>query len=49
MESLTGIIISVVAGLLTGTFMWPMKIIKKLQFEHYWFPGSSLACWRCRG
>jgi len=39
MESLTGIFVSVVAGLLTGTFMWPMKIIKKLQFEHYWFLG----------
>ncbi len=34
MESLTGIIVSIVAGLLTGTFMWPMKVIKKLKFEH---------------
>lgn len=39
MEILTGIIVSVIAGMLTGTFMWPMKKIRKLQFEHYWFLG----------
>jgi len=27
------------AGLGTGTIAWPMKLIRKLQFEHYWFLG----------
>ena len=39
MNYLDGIIISLLAGLLTGTFMWPMKKIKRLSFEHYWFIG----------
>jgi L-rhamnose-H+ transport protein len=40
MESiLFGVAISVIAGFLTGTFMWPMKIISTLKFEHYWFIG----------
>ena len=42
MGFLEGVLIVVVAGLLTGTFMWPMKLIKKLQFEHYWFIGMFI-------
>ena len=34
---LLGIILVVLAGLGTGTVMWPMKRMKRLQFEHYWF------------
>lgn len=32
-----GIVFVVFAGLGTGTVMWPMKRMKQLQFEHYWF------------
>lgn len=40
MESiLLGVAISCFAGFLTGTFMWPIKIISTLKFEHYWFIG----------
>ena len=34
---LLGIMFVVLAGLGTGTVMWPMKRMKRLQFEHYWF------------
>ena len=40
MELIAGLAIVVVSGMLTGTFMWPMKKIRQLQFEHYWFLGS---------
>ena len=39
MAPLLGILIVTFSGLLTGTFMWPMKVIKELKFEHYWFIG----------
>jgi L-rhamnose-H+ transport protein len=29
----------IVAGLGTGTIAWPMKLMRRLQFEHYWFVG----------
>ena len=35
--TLLGIGLVVLAGLGTGTVMWPMKRMKRLQFEHYWF------------
>jgi len=34
---LLGIVFVVLAGLGTGTTIWPMKLMKRLQFEHYWF------------
>jgi len=40
MEIILGFVIVIISGMLTGTFMWPMKKISKLQFEHYWFLGS---------
>lgn len=40
MDLLIGLSIVIVSGMLTGTFMWPMKKIRQLQFEHYWFLGS---------
>ncbi len=36
---LVGIILVGLAGIATGSIVWPMKIIRKLQFEHYWFVG----------
>lgn len=39
MEFVLGIALVTVAGLGTGTIAWPMKLMKKLQFEHYWFAG----------
>lgn len=37
-----GIVLVVLAGLGTGTVMWPMKQMRKLQFEHYWFVAMIL-------
>ncbi|MCL2117309.1 MAG: hypothetical protein FWH27_02665 [Planctomycetaceae bacterium] len=34
---LLGIALVVLAGLGTGTGIWPMKLMKRFQFEHYWF------------
>ncbi len=34
-----GIFLVVAAGLGTGGSGWPMKVIRKLKFEHYWFIG----------
>lgn len=39
MDLTFGILLVLIAGMLTGTFMWPMKVIKVLKFEHYWFIG----------
>jgi len=39
METLWGIILVVVAGIGTGSIAWPMKLMRKLRFEHYWFIG----------
>lgn len=37
MNTLLGIALVMLAGLGTGTGMWPMKMMKRLEFEHYWF------------
>ncbi len=34
-----GIVLVTLAGLGTGSIAWPMKLIRRLQFEHYWFLG----------
>ncbi len=39
MELYAGILLVAVAGLGTGTIAWPMKLMRRLQFEHYWFVG----------
>jgi hypothetical protein len=39
MEMIAGILLVTVAGLGTGTIAWPMKLMRRLQFEHYWFVG----------
>jgi hypothetical protein len=37
LPQITGIVLVVLAGLLMGSFVWPMKLMKKFQFEHWWF------------
>ena len=37
MSPLLGVILVVLAGLGTGTFVWPMKLQKRFQFEHWFF------------
>ncbi|MDR1720262.1 MAG: hypothetical protein LBR67_09145 [Dysgonamonadaceae bacterium] len=37
-----GALLAIVAGMGTGTTMWPMKRMKQLQFEHYWFVAMLL-------
>jgi L-rhamnose-H+ transport protein len=37
--SLLGILAVAVAGLVIGSGAWPMKLMKKFQFEHWWFIG----------
>ena len=39
METVYGFFLVAVAGLATGSCLWPMKVIRKFQFEHYWFIG----------
>jgi L-rhamnose-H+ transport protein len=37
--SLLGIVAVAFAGLVIGSGAWPMKLMKKFQFEHWWFIG----------
>ena len=37
MNTLIGILLVTLAGLGTGTIAWPMKLMRRLSFEHYWF------------
>jgi len=39
METLLGVTLVTIAGLGTGSIAWPMKIMRRLEFEHYWFVG----------
>jgi hypothetical protein len=39
METITGIILVVSAGLLIGSMIWPMKVCKDLSFGHMWLSG----------
>ncbi|HIJ73558.1 MAG TPA: hypothetical protein HPP83_05585 [Candidatus Hydrogenedentes bacterium] len=39
MSTLIGITLVAIAGLGTGSVAWPMKLMRKLEFEHYWFVG----------
>jgi L-rhamnose-H+ transport protein len=36
---LTGTLLVALAGLIIGGVVWPMKLMRKLQFEHWWFIG----------
>jgi len=42
METLIGIILVVAGGLVMGSMGWPMKLMRKFQFEHWWFVGMLL-------
>ena len=42
MTTILGIILVVLAGIGTGTGIWPMKLTKRFQFEHYWFVAMLL-------
>jgi len=37
MSTLLGAIVVAIGGLLVGTSAWPMKVMRKYQFEHLWF------------
>ena len=39
METFLGVTLVTIAGVGTGTIAWPMKIMRRLEFEHYWFVG----------
>jgi hypothetical protein len=38
-NSILGILLVAFAGLFVGSGAWPMKLMKKFQFEHWWFIG----------
>lgn len=38
-STLLGIVLATISGLGTGSCLWPIKVIRKLRFEHYWFVG----------
>jgi hypothetical protein len=39
MDTAVGILLVTLAGLVTGSCLWPIKLIRRFQFEHYWFVG----------
>ena len=39
MGLISGILVTGLGGTSAGTLSWPMKLQKKFQFEHCWFPG----------
>ncbi|MHB0956933.1 MAG: L-rhamnose/proton symporter RhaT [Pirellulaceae bacterium] len=39
MAMIGGMLLVALAGLGTGSIAWPMKRMRRLQFEHYWFVG----------
>lgn len=42
MDMILGVLVVAAGGLLMGTGIWPIKIVKNLQFEHWWLIGMSL-------
>jgi len=42
LDLLLGLCLVTAAGIGTGTLAWPMKLMRKLQFEHYWFVAMLL-------
>ena len=42
MEIFFGILLVGLAGIGTGTVAWPMKLMKKFQFEHFWLIGMAV-------
>jgi hypothetical protein len=39
MDTALGVLLVAVAGLTMGSGIWPMKLMRKFQFEHWWFIG----------
>ena len=39
MTTLVGALVVAAAGLIVGSGGWPMKLMRQLQFEHWWFVG----------
>ena len=39
MEMALGVLVVAVAGLTMGSGIWPMKLMRLFQFEHWWFIG----------
>ncbi len=39
MQIILGILGVILAGLISGSGAWPMKLMKRYQFEHWWFVG----------
>ncbi len=39
MEALLGVLIVAAGGLLMGSGAWPFKLMRRYQFEHWWFVG----------
>ena len=37
MEMALGILAAAAGGLAMGSSVWPMKLMRKFQFEHWWF------------
>lgn len=42
MDTVLGISLVIVGGLFMGAFVWPMKLMRTLQFEHWWFLAMLL-------
>jgi L-rhamnose-H+ transport protein len=43
MNTLIGVLLVTLAGLGTGTIAWPMKLMRRQEFEHYWFLGMLVS------
>jgi hypothetical protein len=41
LELITGSVVVTAAGLISGSAAWPMKLMRKYQFEHWWFIGIA--------
>ena len=45
MATLLGALVVAAAGLIVGSGGWPMKLMRQLQFEHWWFVGLIIMPW----
>jgi hypothetical protein len=43
MEMILGVLVVMLAGLTMGSNVWPMKLIRQYQFEHWWFLANLTA------
>jgi hypothetical protein len=52
MTTVLGLLVVAAGGLLMGSGAWPFKLMRKYQFEHWWFVGMLVGliimlCSRC--